>query len=194
MSDQLQGKRIAFLTANEGVEQVELTESLEAVRDAGAEADLLAPEDGEVQAFNHLDKGDTFEADEVGGADPSHYDGLVLPGGVANPDQLRTSPEAVAFVRAFFESGKPVGVICHGPWTLIEADVVQGRTLTSWPSLKTDLRNAGPEWVDEEVHVDQGLVSSRKPDDLEAFNAKIVEEFAEGVHEGQREKTAERAA
>ena len=190
MSDQLQGKRIAFLTANEGVEQVELTEPLEAVREAGAEADLLAPEDGEVQAFNHLDKGDTFEADGVGGADPSHYDGLVLPGGVANPDQLRTSPEAVAFVRAFFEAGKPVGVICHGPWTLIEADVVQGRTLTSWPSLQTDLRNAGAEWVDEQVHVDEGLVSSRKPDDLGAFTAKIVEEFAEGFHKGQRERTA----
>lgn len=190
MSEQLQGKRIAFVTANEGVEQVELTEPLEAVRDAGADADLLAPEAGEVQAFNHLDKGDTFRAEAVGSADPSHYDGLVLPGGVANPDQLRTSPEAVAFVRAFFESSKPVGVICHGPWTLIEAEVVQGRTLTSWPSLQTDLRNAGANWVDEQVHVDQGLVSSRKPDDLEAFNAKIVEEFAEGVHEGQREKTA----
>jgi protease I len=194
MSDQLNGKRIAFLTAKEGVEQVELTEPLAAVRAAGAEADLLAPEDGEVQTFNHLDKGDTFEADEVGGADPSDYDGLVLPGGVANPDQLRTSSEAVAFVRSFFEAGKPVGVICHGPWTLIEADVVRGRTLTSWPSLQTDLRNAGAKWVDEEVHVDQGLVSSRKPDDLEAFNAKIVEEFAEGVHEGQREQTAGRAA
>jgi protease I len=193
MSDQLQGKRIAFLTANEGVEQVELTKPLEAVREAGAEADLLAPEEGEVQAFNHLDKGDAFDAEGVGGADPSHYDGLVLPGGVANPDQLRTNSAAVTFVRAFFESGKPVGVICHGPWTLIEADVVRGRTLTSWPSLRTDLRNAGADWVDEEVHVDQGLVSSRKPDDLEAFNAKLVEELAEGVHEGQREKTASRA-
>lgn len=194
MSDQLQGKRIAFLTANEGVEQVELSEPLEAVREAGAETDLLAPEGGEVQAFNHLDKGDTFEAEEVGGADPSHYDGLVLPGGVANPDQLRTSPEAVAFVRAFFEAGKPVGVICHGPWTLIEADVVQGRTLTSWPSLQTDLRNAGAEWVDEQVHVDEGLVSSRKPDDLAAFTAKIVEEFAEGFHKGQRERTTASSA
>jgi protease I len=193
MSEQLQGKRIAFLTANEGVEQVELTEPLEAVREAGAEVDLLAPEAGEVQAFNHLDKGDTFEAEQVGEADPSDYDGLVLPGGVANPDQLRSEPEAVAFVRSFFEAGKPVGVICHGPWTLIEADVVRGRTLTSWPSLQTDLRNAGAEWVDEQVHVDQGLVSSRKPDDLDAFKAKIVEEFAEGVHEGQREQTAGRA-
>jgi protease I len=187
MSDQLQGKRIAFLVANEGVEQIELTEPLEAVREAGAEVDLLAPEEGDVQAFNHLDKGDTFSPDmAVGDADACDYDGLVLPGGVANPDQLRTEPDAVEFVRAFFEAGKPVGAICHAPWTLVEADVVRGRTLTSWPSLQTDLRNAGAEWVDEEVHVDQGLVSSRKPDDLGAFNAKIIEEFAEGVHAGQR--------
>lgn len=183
MSDRLQGKKIAFLTANEGVEQIELTEPLKAVREAGAEAELLAPEAGQVQAFNHLDKGDTFDASRaVGEADAAEFDGLVLPGGVANPDQLRTKPEALEFVRAFFEAGKPVGVICHGPWTLIDAGVAEGRTLTSWPSLETDLRNAGANWVDEEVHVDQGLVTSRKPDDLEAFNAKIVEEFAEGVH------------
>jgi protease I len=189
MSDRLQDKKIAFLMSNEGVEQVELTEPLEAVREAGAEAELLAPEAGEIQAFNHLDKGDTFKADRaVGDADASEFDGLVLPGGVANPDQLRTKPEALEFVRGFFEAGKPVGVICHGPWTLIDAGVAKGRTLTSWPSLQTDLRNAGAEWVDEEVHVDQGLVTSRKPDDLEAFNAKIVDEFAEGVHEGQRTK------
>jgi len=191
MSKQLHGKRIAFLVANEGVEQVELTERLEAVREAGAETDLLAPEAGEVQAFNHLDKAETFTADRaVGDADASEYDGLVLPGGVANPDQLRTAEEAVEFVRAFFAAGKPVGAICHAPWTLVEADVVRGRTVTSWPSLQTDLRNAGAEWVDEEVHVDRGLVTSRKPDDLPAFNAKIVEEFAEGVHEGQRESAA----
>jgi deglycase len=190
MSDRLQGKKIAFLTSNEGVEQVELVEPLKAVREAGAEAELLAPEAGEVQAFNHLDKGDTFEVDRtVGEADASEYDGLVLPGGVANPDQLRTKPEALEFVRGFFAAGKPVGAICHAPWTLIDAGVAEGRTLTSWPSLETDLRNAGANWVDEEVHVDQGLVTSRKPDDLEAFNAKIVEEFAEGVHEGQREKS-----
>jgi protease I len=190
MSNRLQGKKIAFLTSNEGVEQVELVEPRKAVSEAGAEVELLAPEAGEVQAFNHLDKGDTFEVDRVvGEADASEYDGLVLPGGVANPDQLRTKPEALEFVRGFFKAGKPVGVICHGPWTLIDAGVAEGRTLTSWPSLETDLRNAGANWVDEEVHVDQGLVSSRKPDDLEAFNAKIVEEFAEGVHEGQREKT-----
>jgi protease I len=190
MSDRLRDKKIAFLTANEGVEQVELTEPLEAVREAGAEAELMAPEAGEVQAFNHLDKGDSFQAERaVGDVDASEFDGLVLPGGVANPDQLRTKPEALEFVRGFFEAGKPVGVICHGPWTLIDAGVANGRTLTSWPSLRTDLRNAGATWVDEEVHVDQGLVSSRKPDDLEAFKAKIVEEFAEGVHEGQRAKT-----
>ncbi len=190
MSDQLQGKKIAILVANEGVEQVELTRPLGALRDAGAEVDLLAPEGKEIQAFNHLDKGDTFDPDKpVAEADSGEYDGLVLPGGVANPDQLRTDADAVGFVRSFFEAGKPVGVICHGPWTLIDADVVRGRTLTSWPSLETDLRNAGAEWVDEEVHVDQGLVTSRKPDDLDAFNAKIVEEFAEGVHEGQRKAT-----
>jgi protease I len=191
MSDRLEGKRIAFLVANEGVEEVELTEPLKAVREAGAEVDLLAPEAGEIQAFNHLDKGDTFTAEKaVADVDAGAYDGLVLPGGVANPDQLRTKEDAVAFVRSFFEAGKPVGAICHGPWTLVEAGVVEGRTLTSWPSLQTDLRNAGAEWVDEEVHVDQGLVTSRKPDDLEAFNAKIVEEFAEGVHEGQQESAA----
>jgi len=190
MSDRLQGKKIAFLSANEGVEQVELSEPLQAVRDAGAEVELLAPEAGQIQAFNHLDKGDTFDVDRpVREADASEYDGLVLPGGVANPDQLRTKPEALEFVRAFFAAGKPVGAICHAPWTLIDAGVAEGRTLTSWPSLETDLRNAGANWVDEEVHVDQGLVTSRKPDDLEAFNAKIVEEFAEGVHEAQREKS-----
>ena len=179
MSDQLQGKKIAILVANEGAEQVELTSPLGALRDAGAEVDLLAPEGEEIQAFNHLDKGDTFDPDKlVAEADPAEYDGLVLPGGVANPDQLRTDPDAVGFVRSFFEAGKPVGVICHGPWTLIEADVVRGRTLTSWPSLETDLRNAGAEWVDEEVHVDQGLVTSRKPDDLDAFGAAALEAFS----------------
>lgn len=191
MSTRLEGKKVAFLTANEGVEQVELLEPLKAVREAGAEAELLAPEGDEVQAFNHLDKADTFPVDRaVGDAKAEDYDGLVLPGGVANPDQLRTDEDAVAFIRAFFKAGKPVGVICHGPWTLIEADVVRGRTLTSWPSLQTDLRNAGAEWVDEEVHVDEGLVSSRKPDDLPAFTAKIVEELGEGVHAEQRAKTS----
>jgi protease I len=191
MSDQLQSKRIAILVANEGVEQIELTSPLDALREAGADVDLLAPQGSDIQAFNHLDKGDTFSPDKpVAEADAGDYDGLVLPGGVANPDQLRTDTDAVQFVRAFFQAGKPVGVICHGPWTLINSDVVDGRTLTSWPSLQTDLRNAGAEWVDEEVHVDQGLVSSRKPDDLEAFNAKIIEEFAEGIHERRRESAS----
>src|SRR5215204_5360820 len=186
MPSTLTGKTIAFLAA-EGVEQVELTEPWEAVRSAGGAAELISLQDGEVQAFNHLDKGDTFPADHTAAdADPSRYDGLVLPGGVANPDFLRADEDAVAFVRALFDAGKPVAAICHGPWTLIEAGVVDGRPLTSWPSLQTDLRNAGATWVDEEVHVDEGLVTSRKPDDLPAFCAKLVEEFTEGAHEGQR--------
>jgi len=185
---ELDGKRIAFLVANEGVEQVELTEPWRAIEGAGAQPELISLQKGKVQAFNHLDKADTFDVDRtVRDADASDYDALVLPGGVANPDILRMDEQAVAFARAFFEQGKPVGVICHGPWTLVEADVVRGRTLASWPSLKTDIRNAGGTWVgDREVVVDEGLVSSRWPDDLPAFNAKIIEEFAEGVHEGQR--------
>jgi protease I len=187
MAGRLQGKRIAFLVATEGIEQVELTEPWKAVEQAGGTPELISLEEGEVQAFNHLDKADTFKVDHtVKDVDASDYDGLVLPGGVANPDMLRTDGDAVAFARAFFEQAKPVGVICHGPWTLIEADVVRGRTITSWPSLKTDLRNAGASWVDEEVVVDEGLVSSRKPDDLPAFCAKVVEELAEGTHAGQR--------
>jgi len=186
MSDELQGKKVAFLVANEGVEQIELTEPLKAVREAGAEVDVIAPETGDIQAFNHLDKGDVFQAEKaVEDVDASDYDGLVLPGGVANPDILRTVKPAVEFTRSFFEQSKPVAAICHGPWTLVEADVVRDRTLTSWPSLQTDIRNAGGEWVDEEVHVDQGLVTSRKPDDLDAFCAKTIEEIAEGEHEGQ---------
>jgi len=186
----LNGKRIVFLTANEGVEQVELERPWQAMEDAGATPELLAPDPGEVQAFEHLDEGDTFNVTRaVGDADPDEYDALILPGGVANPDNLRTHPEAVGFVRSFFEHGKPVAAICHAPWTLIEARVVDGRTLTSWPSLQTDLRNAGANWVDEEVVVDSGLVTSRKPDDLDAFCAKAVEEIAEGEHAEQRPKT-----
>ena len=179
MSDELKGKKIAFLAA-EGVEQVELTEPWKAVEDAGGTAELISVEAGQVQAFNHLDKADTFTVDKTAkDADASDYDGLVLPGGVANPDFLRSDEDAVRFVRGFFEQAKPVGVICHGPWTLVEADVVKGRTLTSWPSLRTDLRNAGAKWVDEEVVVDGNLVTSRKPDDLDAFTAAMVELFAD---------------
>ncbi len=184
VSTRLQGQTVAFLTAQEGVEEVELTEPWKAIKDAGATPKLIAPENGEVQALNHLDKSSTYTVDQaLEDADPDEYDALVLPGGVANPDQLRTDERAIQFVQQIFAAGKPVGVICHGPWTLVEADLVHGRKLTSWPSLQTDIRNAGGEWVDEEVVVDQGLVSSRKPDDLPAFCAKIVEEFAEGRHD-----------
>jgi protease I len=190
MSERIDGKRVAFLVANEGVEQVELTAAWEAVEEAGGEPVLIAPETGEVQAFEHLDKADTFEATEaVADVDAADYDGLVLPGGVANPDRLRRVPEAVDFTRAFFEAGKPVAAICHAPWVLVEAGVVDGRTLTSFPSLRTDIRNAGGTWVDQEVHVEAGLVSSRKPDDLDAFCAKAIEEIAEGVHAEQRAAT-----
>ncbi len=186
-STELQGKRVAFLVAQEGVEEIELTKPWQAVQEAGARVELVAPEDGKVQAFNHLDKGSTYSVDAaLDRADPDSYDALVLPGGVANPDELRTDERAVRFVQEIFSAGKPVGVICHGPWTLVEADLVRGRKLTSWPSLHTDIRNAGGEWVDEEVVVDQGLVSSRKPDDLPAFCSKIVEEFAEGRHDVAR--------
>ena len=180
----LDGKKIAILVANEGIEQVELTEPRKALEEAGATTELLAPEDGKAQAFNHLDKADKFPVDKtVGDADAGDYDALLLPGGVANPDNLRMHADAVSFVQDFVNAGKPIAAICHAPWTLVEADAVKGRTLTSWPSLQTDIRNAGGTWVDEEVVVDQGLVTSRKPDDLEAFNAKMIEEFAEGEHE-----------
>ncbi|MFL5781781.1 MAG: type 1 glutamine amidotransferase domain-containing protein [Thermoleophilaceae bacterium] len=179
----LDGKKIAFL-ATDGVEQVELTEPRKAVEEEGAETKLVSLEDGQIQGFEHLDKADKFDVDlTVQDASADDFDGLVLPGGVANPDFLRADEDAVAFVRAFVEAGKPVGAICHGPWTLVEAGVVDGLTLTSWPSLKTDIRNAGGDWVDEEVHVDRGLTTSRNPDDIPAFNAKIVEEFCEGRHE-----------
>jgi protease I len=185
-SDKLNGKRIAFVVAPEGVEQVELTEPWKAVEEAGGKPELLSTDTGEVQAFNHLDKADTFPVDRtVSEADASEYDGLVLPADFANPDILRGDEDAVGFVRAFFEQAKPVAAICHAPWTLIDAGVLSGRKVTSWPSLKTDLRNAGANWVDEEVVVDEGLVTSRKPDDLPAFCAKAVEEFCEGEHSEQ---------
>jgi len=191
MANELQGKKVAFLAAD-GVEQIELTEPWKAIQDAGGEPELVSIASGEIQAFNHLDHGDMFAVDtEVARANVADYDALVLPGGVANPDFLRGDENAVDFVRDFFEQGKPVGVICHGPWTIVEAGVVKGRTITSWPTLRTDILNAGGKWVDEEVCVDAGLVSSRKPDDLPAFCAKIVEEFGEGEHAEQAEKTAQ---
>jgi protease I len=183
MAGKLDGKKIAFLFTD-GVEQVELDKPAEAVKEAGADIEYVSLEEGEIQAFNHLDHGDKVKVDKaVSAADVSDYDGLVLPGGVANPDLLRGDDDAVAFVRSFVEAAKPIGVICHGPWTLVEAGVLKGRTITSWPTLKTDIENAGGNWVDEEVHVDEGLVSSRNPDDLPAFCEKIVEEFCEGEHE-----------
>jgi protease I len=194
MAGKLDGKKIAFL-ATDGVEQVELTEPWKAVEQEGGKPELISLEPGEIQGFNHLDKADTFKVDTaIGDANPDDYDNLVLPGGVANPDALRMNDDAVSFVRAFFEKGKPVGVICHGPWTLVEADVVKGMTLTSWPSLETDIRNAGGNWVDQEVVVDKGLVTSRKPDDLPAFNDKIVEEFCEGRHEQLASAASSRAS
>jgi protease I len=184
MADDLNGKTIAILVANEGIEQIELVEPRKALEGAGATVHLIAPDSGEVQAFNHLDKADTFPVDKaVSDASADDYDGLMLPGGVANPDSLRMDQDAVAFVAGFVNAGKPIAAICHAPWTLIQANAVKGRTLTSWPSLQTDLRNAGAEWVDEEVVVDQGLVTSRGPDDIPAFNAKMIEEFAEGAHD-----------
>ncbi len=183
---QLNGKRVAVI-ATDMVEQVELVEPWRALKDAGAEAELVSIEDGQIQGFNHYDKADLFSVDKtIENADPDDYDALLLPGGVGNPDTLRTNEQVVEFVRRMFESGKPIAAICHGPWTLVEAGVVDGLTLTSWPSLKTDIRNAGGTWVDEEVHVDQGVTTSRKPDDLPAFNEKMLEEFAEGRHEGRR--------
>lgn len=182
----LNGKRVAILVA-EGFEQSEMVEPRKALEQAGAETEIVSPAQDEVQGWNHFDKADRFNVDvPVGEADADDYDALLLPGGVANPDQLRTDPKAVQFVKRFIETSKPVGVICHGPWTLIEAGAVQGRTLTSWPSLKTDLQNAGAKWVDQEVVTDRGLVSSRKPDDIPAFCRKLIEEIGEGSHARRR--------
>ncbi len=183
-SQSLQGKRVAVL-ATDGFEQVELEKPLEALRHAGAEAEVVAPHAGQIQGYNHHDKGQMVRVDrELARARPEDYEALVLPGGVINPDQLRLIPEAIDFIRAFVRADKPIAAICHGPWTLIDAGGVEGRRMTSWPSLKTDLRNAGAQWVDERVVVDEGLVTSRKPDDLPAFCAKMIEEFAEGRHAG----------
>lgn len=176
----LKNKKVAILVTD-GFEQVEMTQPKQAFEDAGAQTHIISPKRDRVQGWHHYDKGDYFPVDvSVDQANPDDYDALLLPGGVANPDQLRINQKAIRFIRSFFESGKPIAAICHGPWTLIEANAVNGRTMTSWSSLKTDLQNAGATWVDEEVVVDNGLVTSRNPHDIPAFNHKAIEEFAEG--------------
>jgi len=182
----LSGKRVAIL-ATDGVEQVELTEPRKALDSAGALTKVVSPKPGSIKGWNHTNWGDPIKVDvTLENTSSDDYDALLLPGGVMNPDHLRTNASAVNFVRAFFEAGKPVAAICHGPWLLVEADVVRGRNVTSWPSLQTDLRNAGANWTDSQVVTDHGRVTSRKPDDIPAFNKKMIEEFAEGVHEEQR--------
>ena len=186
MANRLEGKKVAILVAD-GFEQIELTEPKKALEQAGAQTEIVSPAKGKVQGWNHDEKADKFSVDSsLDTATPDNYDALMLPGGVRNPDLLRMEPRAVEFVKGFFEAGKPVAAICHAPWTLIEADVVRGRQITSWPSLKTDLKNAGAKWIDEEVITDNGLVTSRKPDDLPAFNRKMIEEFAQGQHSRQK--------
>jgi len=184
MNQQLNGKRIAILVEN-GFEQVELTKPKQALEDAGARTDIVSPSSGKVKGWNFTEWGDEFQVDvPLEKAKPNNYDALLLPGGVMNPDHLRTNRQALEFVKAFFDAGKPVAAICHGPWTLIDAGVVKGRKLTSYESIQTDLKNAGAQWVDQEVVVDRGIVSSRKPDDIPAFNRKMIEEIAEGAHGG----------
>jgi len=185
----LAGKRVAIVAADM-VERVELVEPRRALEAAGAETELISIHPGKIKSFDHFDPSEELPVDKtVEEVDASDYDGLMVPGGIGNPDQLRGDENAVAFVRAFFEQGKPVAAICHAPWVLVEAGVVRGRTLTSWPTLQTDIRNAGGNWVDQDVVVDSGLVTSRNPDDIPAFNPKMIEEFAEGMHAKQREKT-----
>ncbi len=195
MASELEGQKIAILAAD-GVEQVELEQPRDAVENAGARTELLSLESGRIQAMNSdINPADSFEVDKVvGDASVGDYDGLIVPGGAVNPDNLRMDPDAVSFVQEFFKTGKPVGVICHGPWILVEADVARGRTLTSYPSIRTDLRNAGANVIDQEVVTDQGLVTSRSPDDLPAFCSKIVEEFAEGEHQVHDEGATAAAA
>jgi protease I len=189
MADELRGKRIAALVEN-GFEQVELLEPRKALERAGAKVDVISPQKSEVKGWNHTDWGQTVKVDvPLDQARPEDYDGLLLPGGVINPDKLRINTQAVEFVKAFATSGQPIAAICHGPWTLIEAGAVRGCKMTSWPSLQNDLRNAGAQWVDQEVCVDDGLVTSRKPDDIPAFNRKMIEEFAEGRHTARRGQT-----
>src|ERR1700733_10937423 len=190
----INGMKVAILVAD-GFEQAELAEPKKALDAAGAETSIVSPAKGQVQAWKHFDKGDKFTIDvALNEADAEEFDALLLPGGVANPDQLRTLPKAVAFVREFFAKGKPVAAICHGPWTLIEADAVSGRTITSWPSLKTDLKNAGAHWVDREVVVDEGLISSRKPADIPAFNRHMIEEFGKAKQSRSTHKHSARAS
>lgn len=182
MAGKLDGKRVAILVTD-GFEQVEMTKPREALDDAGAETKIVSIKSGKIQGMNHADKGDKFDVDlTLDAARPEEFDALLIPGGLMNPDTLRSTEEALDFTRHFFDEGKPVAAICHGPWVLIDAGVVRGRTLTSWPAIKTDVRNAGGNWVDEEVIVDNGLVTSRKPDDIPAFNKKMIEEFCEGRH------------
>lgn len=193
MQKPLEGKRIAVL-ATDGVEQVELTKPVEAAREAGAEVHVIAPKAGEIRGYNHLEKGDAIRVDrELGSVSADEYDGLILPGGVANPDALRTQEKAVDFVKSFIEADKPVAAICHAPWTLVEADVLKGRTLTSWPSLRKDIENAGATWVDEKVVVDQRLVTSRKPDDLPAFCQKLVDVFAASTRDRLVDEASEQS-
>ena len=192
-NDKLAGRKVAIIAADM-VEQVELVEPRKALEDAGAETDLVSLEPGTIKAFNHFDPADDQKVDKtIEEVDASDYDALLIPGGVGNPDQLRGDENVVRFVQEFFAAGKPVAAICHAPWVLVEAGVVRDRKLTSWPTLQTDIRNAGGNWVDEQVVVDQGMVTSRKPDDIPAFNAKMIEEFCEGQHSGQR-VTADAAA
>ena len=187
MQRQLDGKRVAILVAN-GFEQVEMTEPRKALEQAGAKAELISPEKKEVQGMNHEEKGEKFKVEQtLDSASPSDYDALLLPGGVANPDKLRMNPAAVKFVQSFFAEGKPVAAICHGPWMLVEAGVLTRRTITSWPSLRTDIRNAGGEWVDREVVRDDELVTSRKPDDIPAFNREMIQLFSEAARKRQPE-------
>lgn len=183
MKQNIQGKRVAILAAD-GFEQSELEEPLGALRQAGADVKIVSPQSGSIQGMRHADKGDTFDVDlSLTNARVDDFDALMLPGGLMNPDTLRSTPEAVEFVRAFGSSGKPIAAICYGPWLLVEAGLAKGRKLTSWPAIQTDIKNAGGDWVDEEVVVDQGIVTSRKPDDIPAFNAKMIEEISEGRHD-----------
>jgi protease I len=193
MTHELLNKRVALLAAD-GFEQVELTKPKEALEEAGANVSIVSPNKEKIQGMHHADKGDSFDVDiPLEDADPDEFDALLIPGGLMNPDTLRSTPKALEFVRAFFRTGKPVAAICHGPWVLIDAGVIRGRRVTSWPAIQTDVRNAGGTWMDEEVVVDNGLVTSRKPDDIPAFNRKMIEEFAEGIHARQSEVATQRS-